>query len=232
MLPEKNTKKASYDLLNEKWLTYTGNQSKITNLMNKQLGDLPFSSDPEITKDIVSKLEKGNLPTVNAIVLHRTGGATMASAITAFKSSGVGTHYIIDKDGTIKQTASTGKYTYHVGKIRARCMAEGTCSEEEAKKIKGFGWSPKKIHDNEKTKKYPDRYPMNTDSIGIEVVGKYNTAAKIWDQATPQQKTSINFLIKKLKKTYNLTDRDIYEHDKISYKTAGEGSDLYSGDSN
>lgn len=232
MLPEKKTKKENYDLLNEKWLTDAGNQSKSTALMNKQLGDLPFSSDPEITKDIVSKLERGSLSTVNAIVLHRTGGATMASAIATFKSSGIGTHYIIDKDGTIKQTANAEKYTYHVGKIRARCMEEGTCSAEEAKKIKDFGWSPDKIYDNEKTKKYPDRYPMSTDSIGIEVVGKYNKTAKVWDQATTQQKTSINFLVKKLKKTYNLTDRDIYEHDKISYKTSGEGSDLYSGDSN
>lgn len=232
MLPEKKTKKENYDLLNEKWLTDAGKQSKSTALMNKQLGDLPFSSDPEITKDIVSKLERGSLSTVNAIVLHRTGGATMASAIATFKSSGIGTHYIIDKDGTIKQTANAEKYTYHVGKIRARCMEEGTCSAEEAKKIKNFGWSPDKIYDNEKTKKYPDRYPMSTDSIGIEVVGKYNKTAKVWDQATTQQKTSINFLVKKLKKTYNLTDRDIYEHDKISYKTSGEGSDLYSGDSN
>lgn len=153
----------------------------------------------------------------------------MASAIATFKASGIGTHFIIDKDGTIKQTANTDKYTYHIGKVRARCMEEGTCSAEEDKKIKSFGWSTDKIHDNEKTKNYPERYPINADSLGIEVVGQYSKSTKTWDQATARQKTSINFLIKKLQKAYNLTDRDIYEHDKISYKTAGEGGDLYSG---
>lgn len=229
MLSDKVNKSDHYDLLNDNKLTNTGKQSKSTGLINEQLGDLPFVSDPEITKDIISKIEQGSITTVNAVVLHRTGGASMASAIATFKSSAIGTHFIIDKDGTIKQTANTDKYTYHIGKVRARCMEEGTCSAEEAKKIKDFGWSPDKIHTNEKTKNYPDRYPINTDSLGIEVVGKYSKSTKSWDQATAQQKKSIKFLIKKLQKTYNLTDRDIYEHDKISYKTAGEGGDLYSG---
>lgn len=229
MLSDKVNKSDHYDLLNHNKLTNTGQQSKSIGLINEQLGDLPFVSDPEITKDIISKIEQGSITTVNAVVLHRTGGASMASAIATFKSSAIGTHFIIDKDGTIKQTANTDKYTYHIGKVRARCMEEGTCSAEEAKKIKDFGWSPDKIHTNEKTKNYPDRYPINTDSLGIEVVGKYSKSTKSWDQATAQQKKSINFLIKKLQKTYNLTDRDIYEHDKISYKTAGEGGDLYSG---
>lgn len=229
MLPEKINKTDRYDLLNDKWLSDTGQKSKSTDLINQQLGDLPFASEPEITKDIVSKLEQGSLNTVNAVVLHRTGGASMASAIATFKASGIGTHFIIDKDGTIKQTANTDKYTYHIGKVHARCMEEGTCSAEEAKKIKSFGWSTDKIHDNEKTKNYPERYPINADSLGIEVVGQYSKSTKTWDQATARQKTSINFLIKKLQKAYNLTDRDIYEHDKISYKTAGEGGDLYSG---
>lgn len=197
---------------------------------NKESDLLPPVSpsvDIMIKKEIITNLEKGNMPAVHAIILHRTGGSSLSAAIASFRKSGIGTHFIIDKDGTIRQTANTNKYAYHIGKIRARCMEEGTCSPEEAKKIKGFGWAPTKIHNNEKVKKYPARYPLNTDSLGIEVVSKYNTATKIWDPATPQQKTAINYLVKKLQATFNLTDKDIYEHDKISYKTAGEGAGLY-----
>lgn len=197
---------------------------------NKEADLLPPvspSADITIKKEIITNLEKGNMPVVHAIVLHRTGGSSLSAAMASFRNSGIGTHFIIDKDGTIRQTANTNKYAYHIGKIRARCMEEGTCSPEEAKKIKGFGWAPTKIHNNEKVKKYSARYPLNTDSLGIEVVAGYNTTTKIWDPATPKQKAAINYLVKKLQETFNLTDKDIYEHDKISYKTAGEGAGLY-----
>ncbi|MEG0278573.1 MAG: N-acetylmuramoyl-L-alanine amidase [Morganella sp. (in: enterobacteria)] len=82
------------------------------------------------------------MPVVHAIVLHRTGSFSLSAAMASFRNSGIGTHFIIDKDGIIRQTANTNKYAYHIGKIRAR-------------------------------------YPLNTDSLGIEVVAKYNTATKL-----------------------------------------------------
>ncbi|GAB7575697.1 hypothetical protein OkiPb00104_01980 [Escherichia coli] len=42
------------------------------------------------------------------------------------------------------------------------------------------------------------------------------------------KKKSIEKLVDIIKNIYELEDRDVYEHDKISYKTEGEGADLYS----
>lgn len=41
------------------------------------------------------------------------------------------------------------------------------------------GKTYQKVSDIEKTKSYPDRYPINSDSIGIEVVAQcFNTMEK------------------------------------------------------
>ncbi|BDB64132.1 hypothetical protein T36_0579 [Helicobacter cinaedi] len=121
------------------------------------------------------------------------------------------------------------------------------------KKILGYyqGKIPKQIHDNvrkeeEKNFAYPNRYPINNESIGIEVVGKATDLRKLpidnkypqitfyaatWDtseQTDQTQKDSIKNLVEILKTEYNLTENDIYEHDDISpQKTRGEAKDLY-----
>lgn len=41
------------------------------------------------------------------------------------------------------------------------------------------------------------------------------------------KKDSIKNLVEILKAEYNLSEDDIYEHDKIAYKTNGEGAGLY-----
>lgn len=53
---------------------------------------------------------------------------------------------------------------------------------------------------------------------------------KIKNGSLPQtlKKKSIEKLVDIIKNIYELEDRDVYEHDKISYKTEGEGADLYS----
>ncbi|ENE8524044.1 N-acetylmuramoyl-L-alanine amidase, partial [Escherichia coli] len=87
------------------------------------------------------------------------------------------------------------------------------------KKIEAFGWNAKKIHDHEKIKQYPYRYPYNMDSVGIEVIALYDKKNKKWESATDSQKKSIEKLVDIIKNIYELEDRDVYEHDKISYKT-------------
>ena len=174
----------------------------------------------------VSALERGELNGPHAIVLHRTVSSTASSTIAAFER-GVGTHFVIDKDGTIYQTASLGKKTAHVGPIRSRCFEENTCSPTEAARIRRY--SPKQGHDHEKTKHYPERYPMNEDSVGIEVVAMYHQETEQWDAPTPAQKEAISRLVSLLQSNYSMTDADVYEHDKISRKTAGEGAGLYDG---
>ncbi|HFS3704214.1 TPA: N-acetylmuramoyl-L-alanine amidase, partial [Escherichia coli] len=180
-----------------------------------------------IIKHTVPELEEGRMPKINAIILHRTDSSTINGTLASF-SKGIGTHFIVEKDGNIYQAASLFVYTSHVGKIKSRCKEEKTWSSEEKKKTEAFGWNAKKIHDHEKIKQYPYRYPYNMDSVGIEVIALYDKKNKKWESATDSQKKSIEKLVDIIKNIYELEDRDVYEHDKISYKTEGEGADLYS----
>lgn len=186
-----------------------------------------YLTSPDITRSTVSALEHGTLDGHHAIVLHRTGSSTAASALSAF-ASGTGTHFLIDKDGTIHQAASLVEKTWHVGKIKSRCYEEEMCSPAERQHFDNLGFAPKAVHDLERRKAYPDRYPLNEDSIGIEVVARHINGR--WEDPTPQQAASIDRLVGLLQRQYGLGDRDVYVHDVISYKTLGEGAGLYQPD--
>lgn len=197
------------------------------------VGENGYVQNAGFTIQPIAALEKGTMVGPKAIVLHRTEGASVQSALDS-ANTGVGTHFYVDKDGTVYQTASLLKRTYHVGKIKSRCMADGTCPADETKLIKGWGWSPTKVYNHEKVKAYPDRYPMNADSVGIETVsrcvkncGPNDKGTPEWEAPTAEQKASIATIVGILKKEYGLDNADIYEHDIISYKTEGEGAGLY-----
>lgn len=140
----------------------------------------------------IPALEKGSMDGPKAIVLHRTDSKTLASPLQSFEK-GIGTHFIVDKDGTVYQTAGLLKKTHHVGKIKSRCYESGTCSADEAKQIRSWGWAPAKVHDHEKAKAYPERYPMNEDSAGIEVVADHDSAK--WEEPTAEQSKSIRDVV-------------------------------------
>lgn len=80
---------------------------------------------------------------------------------------------------------------------------------------------------SELKKDYPELYPYNRDSIGIEVVAWWYKDTKLWDEATSHQLKSIWNLVIFLQKEFNLGDKDLYQHQCISYKTSGEGKNLY-----
>lgn len=191
------------------------------------VGENGFVQNAGFVHRPIAALEKGVITGPVAAVLHRTVSTTAGSALNSF-SSGIGTHFLIDKDGTTYQTASLRKYTAHVGPIRSRCLAEGACDPEEAKRLRQLG--PRDGHNHEKVKLYPDRYPKNEDSVGIEVVAMYHESTKSWDAPTPEQTESVRTLIGLLKRFYGFGDDDVYAHDTISRKTAGEGQGLYAGD--
>lgn len=117
--------------------------------------------------------------------MHRPAGNSAHSALSAFKS-GIGAHFIVDKDGSIFRTASIHKQVAHVGRIKSRCDQEGACSVQGQKVIDAMGWAPSGIHEHESRKTYPDRYPMNADRIGIEVVGNYDDKTRMWDTPTAE----------------------------------------------
>ncbi|TQR51989.1 hypothetical protein DMC01_12615, partial [Campylobacter troglodytis] len=168
------------------------------------------------TKQLKEKLKQGNLTKeqIKAIVLHRTDSTSALQAINSFLNKELGTHFLIDKDGTIYQCASLHKWTRHIGDIKARDIEINGKNSKDYSKYKNKTY--KEIASIEKRKSYPTRYPINNDSIGIEVVGKcYNDKEKKikiglnytqyngkWEEAAQEQKVSIKHLVDILKAEY------------------------------
>lgn len=125
---------------------------------------------PKIKLHIVAGLARGKMGVVHGVVVHQIGGATAEAAFVGYKARPYGTHFLIDKDGTIYQNASLLYYTVHIGKIKARCLAEHSCMPVEMKRYAGF--NPSMQNRFEMKKEAGSRYPWNGDSIGIELVGE------------------------------------------------------------
>jgi len=195
-----------------------------------------------LSKNIINKtynsIEHGNIKSVNAIVLHRTDSSTAKSTLASYhKGQKTGAHFLIDKEGKIYQTASMIKSCWHVGNIRSRCTEETACSTKETKKVKallfqknlGYGKRISNLSKYEATKSYPERYPKNSDSIGIEVVGLYNKKSNAFSQPTSQQKNALNWLLDTLSEVHGLNkETDLFAHGTIAYKQVSEGKALMS----
>ena len=78
--------------------------------------------DPKVKLKMFATIERGLLKKVAAIVVHQTGAATAESTFQSYKGPANGAHFLIDKDGTIYQTARLTQRTFHVGKIKSRCL--------------------------------------------------------------------------------------------------------------
>jgi hypothetical protein len=176
-----------------------------------------------------SHIEHGDLKVVHAIVVHQTDGGSAQAAFNSYSHSkaGTGAHFLIDKDGTIYQTASLNKRCYHVGRlIRSKCLTidRKTCSDSaNIAKILAMSWTQRlnALNKYERAKDYPARYPVNSDSIGIELVGRH-IDDKTFEAVTPAQNASLQWLIGELFKRFSLTEDDVYRHPEISYKNPGE----------
>nr|WP_235584436.1 peptidoglycan recognition family protein [Massilia sp. MS-15] len=165
---------------------------------------------------------------IKGIIVHQTGGSSGASSLTSYAMQNAnGTHFLIDKDGTIYQTASMLRRTSHVGRLRARCRAEHRCSPTELQVLKNF--NPKNEHRMEMAKEVPQRYPSNEDSVGIEIVGAVfvgkglNPAEHgIYEPVNGQQKTSLRWLIGELASTFGIPMTEIFKHPVVSRKNPTE----------
>jgi hypothetical protein len=201
------------------------------------IGQDGFLTDPGITRTPVPRLEHGAMAQVDGIVLHRTESATAASTLSTWRTRAAetGAHFLIDTDGTIHQTASVNQQAWHVGPIRSRGEVEGTITPGDQRELDAAragrpewqGAAVRAASGVEATRPYPERYPTNGDSVGIEVVGRYNAATQTWDAPTAAQTASIQRLVGSLQRNFGLTDNDVYQHDVISRKTLGEGAGLY-----
>lgn len=196
-----------------------------------------FLTDPGITRTPVAKIEHGAMPQVNGIVLHRTDSSTAAGTLNTWRTraDATGAHFLIDTDGTIHQTVSVDRQAWHVGPVRSRGEVEGTITPGDQRELDAArGATPewrasavRAVSAVEATRPYPERYPTNGDSVGIEVVGRYNPATQTWDPPTAAQQASIQRLVGTLQNNFGLNDHDVYQHDVISRKTPGEGAGLY-----
>ncbi len=186
--------------------------------------------DKKVDQKIYKSLHKGEMTTVHAIVVHQTGASTAQHTFNSYTNSSNGAHFLIDKSGHIYQTALTNKKTYHVGKIRSRCIETKSCSKDELssansiylKKGLSYPVRVKNVHNHEKSKNYPDRYPTNSDSIGIEIVGSYNKANKVYESVNAKQNLSLKWLVNELLTHLKLQNSDIYRHPDVSYKQPSE----------
>lgn len=173
-------------------------------------------------------IERGALQRVKGIIVHQTGGSSGASSLSSYAMQNAnGTHFLIDKDGTIFQTASLLRQTSHVGRLRARCVEEHRCSPTELEALKKF--SPKNEHRMEMAKQVPQRYPSNEDSVGIEIVGavvagKGQSPAEygIYETVNDQQNASLRWLVAELASTFGIPMSEIFRHPVVSRKNPTE----------
>ena len=184
-------------------------------------------ADARVVRAIAPTIERGPMAAVRGIVVHQTGGATAQSSLSSYKAKGAnGAHFLIDKDGTVYQTASLTQRTWHVGKLRARCLAEQTCTPVELKAYARF--DPTGMHKSESAKAPPARYPSNEDSIGIELVGQALPPAgggageAVYEDVTDQQNSALKWLVADLTKLLGVPMTEIFRHPQVSRKNASE----------
>jgi hypothetical protein len=131
---------------------------------------------PELRTQRMIKIERGTLNKIAGIVIHQTGSASVSNTINSYANNTInekgeskapnGAHFLISKEGQVIQAASLNQQTQHVGYIKNKKIAEWSCAKRQ--QVKG---TAKEINDKEMLKDMPDRYPSNSNSVGIEMVG-------------------------------------------------------------
>jgi N-acetyl-anhydromuramyl-L-alanine amidase AmpD len=163
------------------------------------------------------------------IIVHQTGSPTARSTLNGYGVARAnGAHFLIDKDGTIYQTASVLKQTAHVGSLRSRCIATRMCSRTETQALLRMGARERNRH--EMGKQVPDRYPSNEDSIGIEIVGQAfplnetRSERQTYEAVTTEQNTSLKWLVHALATTLGVPMTEVFRHPVVSQKNMSEAA--------
>lgn len=182
--------------------------------------------DDKISLKRYTSIEHGNLTRVSAMVVHQTDAPTAQHTFNAYNSGGNGAHFLIGKNGQIYQTASTLKRCYHVGRlIKSKCLTldKNSCDSAAMATILAKSWSNqiKALDAHERQKAYPYRYPVNSDALGIEIVGKHVNDTQ-YEAVTPAQNEALQWLLAELYSHFTLTKTDVYRHPEVSYKNPGE----------
>ncbi|MGZ8315811.1 MAG: peptidoglycan recognition protein family protein [Telluria sp.] len=186
--------------------------------------------DSRIKLAMSPHIERGPLVRVRGIIVHQTGAASSRSSLNSYANPKAnGAHFLIDRDGTVYQTASVLKQTWHVGSLRSRCIAEYRCTKVEMKSFSKF--NPKAEHRKEMAKSVPGRYPANEDSIGIEIVGAVKTpngappAEKgTYESVNQAQNDSLRWLVSALAMTFSVPMTEVFRHPVVSRKNPTEAT--------
>jgi RHS repeat-associated protein len=158
-----------------------------------------------VQQEPIKEFEVGKIKDVKAIVLHRTGGSTKSSAISAMKKEKLGIHFIVDTSGTVTQHTPFKKFAQHVGGISPK------------------GRFPFSSHKQFDTKVGSVK---SANLIGIEVVGAFNKTTGLFDTPTERQLSSVSLLVKSLQAKYGLADTPVLLHGFMSPKKWSEGVGL------
>ncbi|MDR2235556.1 MAG: N-acetylmuramoyl-L-alanine amidase [Chryseobacterium sp.] len=173
---------------------------------------------------------KGNagIQKVIAIVLHRTIGSSIAGAIAHSK----GTHFYVEgargTDGEIFQPIKLDQYSNHIMNETAR-TAHMQIQTENSVGIEVIGMAYYKVGKDLYTVydtkvKDPDSVKLTGSFKGQRMIkGKWTDDDIYWDQLTTAQIKSVKCIVVGLMKKYNLKKEDIYTHEEMQSKTAGEG---------
>ncbi|MBZ8141128.1 N-acetylmuramoyl-L-alanine amidase [Rubrivivax gelatinosus] len=186
--------------------------------------------DTRVSAAIAPAIERGPLGAVKGIIVHQTGGATAQSALDSYRQPGAnGAHFLIDKDGAIYQTASLHRRTWHVGKLKARCLVEQRCTPVEIQAYRRF--DPTAMNRRESLKSVPGRFPSNADSIGIELVGQavardpaQPAGELVYEAVTDQQNASLTWLVAQLTRLLAVPMSEVFRHPDVSWKNPSEAS--------
>ncbi|MCW7538224.1 N-acetylmuramoyl-L-alanine amidase [Aquabacterium sp. A7-Y] len=191
-----------------------------------QINDKGQLQDPRVRPAISPAIERGRLERVQGIVVHQTGGPTAEATLRAYRRGGNGAHFLIEKDGTLYQTASVHKRTQHVGKLRARCLAENRCAPGEAEALREM--TPTERNRHEMRKPVPERYPSNGDSVGIELVGQAlpldepDPDRRTYERVTEAQNATLKWLVQGLLLHFGVPRSEVFRHPVVSQKNVTE----------
>ncbi|MEE3622798.1 peptidoglycan recognition family protein [Nitrospirillum sp. BR 11752] len=179
--------------------------------------------DSKVTKSPFPNLKHGTMAAIHGIIVHQTGSPSRDATFNSYRgASPNGAHFLIDKNGDVYQTASVTWKLWHVGKLRPRCLLQHSCPATEVKLI--TGWRVAQVHEIERQKAFPDRFPMNDDSIGIEIVSDNIIEPKgtTFEPVTPEQNAALDWMIAGLKALLRFPAIEIYRHPDVSFKNIHE----------